>query len=228
MRGRRGWLLLPLIGLIPVVAAVLASEWPFGGGQLGSPRAAAPAPTILVTLATATPAPVLTTQAIAAPPLATSAPTPASAAAAPTAAPGAAAVGLAATPARSAAATSQPATAASASAQSASGSGLYTAYRVQPGDTVKFVAQMYGVTPASVANASGLQNPDRLQVGQVLTIPNQSGWLYRVQPGETLDQIAARTGVSSDAIATVSHLTAASVRAGDVILVPDLAAATSK
>jgi len=228
MRGRRGWLLLPLIGLIPVVAAVLASEWPFGGGQLGSPRAAAPAPTILVTLATATPAPVLTTQAIAAPPLATSAPTPASAAAAPAAAPGAAAVGLAATPARSAAATSQPATAASASAQSASGSGLYTAYRVQPGDTVKFVAQMYGVTPASVANASGLQNPDRLQVGQVLTIPNQSGWLYRVQPGETLDQIAARTGVSSDAIATVSHLTAASVRAGDVILVPDLAAATSK
>lgn len=228
MRGRRGWLLLPLIGLIPVVAAVLASEWPFAGGQLGSPRAAAPAPTILVTLATATPAPVLTTQAIAAPPLATSAPTPASAAAAPTAAPGAAAVGLAATPARSAAATSQPATAASASAQSASGSGLYTAYRVQPGDTVKFVAQMYGVTPASVANASGLQNPDRLQVGQVLTIPNQSGWLYRVQPGETLDQIAARTGVSSDAIATVSHLTAASVRAGDVILVPDLAAATSK
>ena len=228
MRGRRGWLLLPLIGLIPVVAAVLASEWPFGGGQLGSPRAAAPAPTILVTLATATPAPVLTTQAIAAPPLATSAPTPASAAAAPTAAPGAAAVGLAATAARSAAATSQPATAASASAQRASGSGLYTAYRVQPGDTVKFVAQMYGVTPASVANASGLQNPDRLQVGQVLTIPNQSGWLYRVQPGETLDQIAARTGVSSDAIATVSHLTAASVRAGDVILVPDLAAATSK
>ena len=219
MRGRRGWLLLPLIGLIPVVAAVLASEWPFGGGQLGSPRAAAPAPTILVTLATATPAPVLTTQAIAAPPLATSAPT---------TAPGAAAAGLAATPARSAGATSQPATATSASAQSASGSGLYTAYRVQPGDTVKFVAQMYGVTPASVANASGLQNPDRLQVGQVLTIPNQSGWLYRVQPGETLDQIAARTGVSSDAIATVSHLTAASVRAGDVILVPDLAAATSK
>jgi LysM repeat protein len=232
MRGRRGWLLLPLIGLIPVVAAVLASEWPFGGGQFGSPRVAAPAPTILVTLATATPAPVLTTQAIAAPPLATSAPTPGSAsaaAAAPTAASGGAgAAGLATTPARPAAATSQPATATSASAQSASGSGLYTAYRVQPGDTVKFVAQMYGVTPASVVNASGLQNPDRLQVGQVLTIPKKSGWLYRVQPGETLDQIAARTGVSSDAIATVSHLTAASVRAGDVILVPDLAPATSK
>jgi LysM repeat protein len=89
---------------------------------------------------------------------------------------------------------------------------------------VKIVARMYGVSTASVANASGLANPDRLQVGQVLTIPNQPGWLYRVQPGETLDQIASRTGVSIDAIATVSGLTAATVRPGQVILIPDLAA----
>lgn len=93
---------------------------------------------------------------------------------------------------------------------------------------MKFVAQMYGVSPQSVANASGLSNPDRLQVGQVLTIPNQPGYLYRVQPGETLDQIAARTGVPSDTIATVSRLTIASIRPGDVILIPDLTAAKAK
>jgi spore germination protein len=102
------------------------------------------------------------------------------------------------------------------------------AYRVKPGDTVRFVAQMYGVSPASVANASGLQNPDRLQVGQVLTIPSQSGWLYRVQPGETLEQISSRTGVSSDTIATVSHLAEATVRAGDVVLIPDSRATKGK
>jgi spore germination protein YaaH len=96
---------------------------------------------------------------------------------------------------------------------------------VQPGDTVKFVAQMYGVSPASVANASGLQEPDRLRVGQILTIPLQPGWLYRVQPGETIDQIAARTGVPSDTIVSASKLNTASVRAGDVILIPDLTVA---
>jgi len=85
---------------------------------------------------------------------------------------------------------------------------------------------MYGVSPASVSNASGLANPDRLQVGQVLTIPNQPGYLYRVQAGETLEQIAARTGVSSDTIATVSRLTVANVRAGDVLLIPDLTVAS--
>ena len=106
--------------------------------------------------------------------------------------------------------------------------GPFRAYAVQPGDTVKFVAQMYGVSPASISQASGLQNPDLLRVGQVLTIPAQPGWLYRVQAGESLDQIAARTGVSTAIIASASNLAADSVRAGDVILIPDRASAVTK
>jgi spore germination protein len=101
----------------------------------------------------------------------------------------------------------------------------FLSYTVQPGDTIRFIARTYGVSPASIAQASGLENPDQLRVGQVLTIPAQPGWLYRVQPGETLDQIAARTGVTSDRIASASGLTAASVNAGDVLLIPDQAAA---
>jgi LysM repeat protein len=107
-------------------------------------------------------------------------------------------------------------------------SGPFRAYAVQPGDTVKFVAQMYGVSPASISQASGLQNPDQLRIGQVLTIPAQPGWLYRVQPGESLDQIAARTGVTTAIIASASNLATDSVRAGDVILIPDRAGAVTK
>ena len=106
-------------------------------------------------------------------------------------------------------------------AQSAPATGPFRAYAVQPGDTVKFVAQMYGVSPASISQASGLANPDRLRIGQVLTIPNSPGWLYRIQPGETLDQIAARTGVATEIIQSASNLASGSVRAGDVILIPD-------
>jgi LysM repeat protein len=107
-------------------------------------------------------------------------------------------------------------------------SGPFRTYRVQPGDTVKFVAEMYGVSPASIAQASGLANADNLKVGQVLTIPSQPGWLYRVQPGETLDQIAARTGVATEIIASASKLSTDAVRAGDVILIPDQTVARSK
>jgi LysM repeat protein len=102
------------------------------------------------------------------------------------------------------------------------------AYRVQPGDTVRFISQVYGVSAASIAQASGLQNADLIRAGQVLTIPAQPGWLYRVQPGETLDQISARTGISSMSIASASGLVAASVGPGDVILIPDALAIASK
>jgi putative chitinase len=91
---------------------------------------------------------------------------------------------------------------------------------------VRFIAQVYGVSPASIAQASGLRNPDLLRVGEVLTIPAKPGWLYRVQPGETLDQISVRTGVAGQSILSASGLTAASV--GDVILIPDQALAQSK
>jgi putative chitinase len=93
---------------------------------------------------------------------------------------------------------------------------------------VHFIAQTYGVSTASIAQASGLRNPDLLRVGQVLTVPDQPGWLYRVQPGETLDQIASRTGISGDSIASASGLSAASVTVGDVLLIPDQSAAQSK
>jgi LysM repeat protein len=105
---------------------------------------------------------------------------------------------------------------------------LFRAYRVQPGDTVRFIAGMYGVSATSIAQASGLQNADHLAVGQLLTIPTQPGSLYRVQPGETLDQIAARTGVATQTIASASKLDGASVRPGDVILIPDQLAAAGK
>jgi spore germination protein YaaH len=86
---------------------------------------------------------------------------------------------------------------------------------------VRFVARTYGVSTASIIQASGLRNPDLLRVGQVLTVPAQPGYLYRVQPGETLDQISARTGVATDRITSASGLTAASVGPGVVLLIPD-------
>jgi LysM repeat protein len=106
----------------------------------------------------------------------------------------------------------------------AGGTQAYIAYKVQPGDTVRFIARTYGVSSASIVQASGLSNPDFLRIGQVLTVPSQPGWVYRVQSGETLDQIAARSGVSSDRIATASGMTAASIGPGDVILIPDQSA----
>jgi LysM repeat protein len=221
----RWWWLVPLIGIVPVmVAAVLASEGRLGGTPVAS-RASATA-----VQATSTPAAARQATPTAARPAPTTVSTQAAQAAAqPTPPPASTQISVPIQAAPASPATATPTSAASgvevqavpAGAAQATTAGPFRAYRVQPGDTVKSIAQSYGVSAASIAQASGLRNPDQLRVGQLLTIPSQPGYLYRVRPGETLGQIAARTGVASDIIAMASALPAEMVQAGDVILIPE-------
>jgi LysM repeat protein len=236
------WWLVPLLGLLPVtVAVVLAS-----GVHLGAPSGQTVATGPLATGTTGPQAATRVTTPAAAPTQSMSTqatPNNATAVANSAAAPRATtqtAAGVGASPSQAAGAGATANQSVAASPSSAGGGtavqsgstpsakGPFRAYAVQPGDTVKFVAQIYGVSPASISQASGLQNPDRLRVGQVLTIPLQPGWLYRVQPGETLDQIAARTGVPIAIIVSASGLATDTVQVGDVILIPDQAIVASK
>ena len=84
-------------------------------------------------------------------------------------------------------------------------------YRVQRGDTLTDIAHRLGVTPEALMRTNGMnpaladghigrsaRDPDRLQVGQRLTIPVATPGLERqheVAPGESLASIAERWGV---------------------------------
>lgn len=49
-----------------------------------------------------------------------------------------------------------------------------TTYTVRPGDTLSGIAQRHGTTVQAIAQANGITNPDRIQVGQQLRIPGGS------------------------------------------------------
>lgn len=214
-----------LLGLLPLAAIVVASEL-----RLGSSVGPGAQATIVPTTAVSVAAPPVSTVTTGPTALATSAPAVGAPTVVPTSLPtvtAAATTTTAATPTTTSAATPTAGVTQNTGA-TASVSGPFRAYRVQAGDTLRSIAGMYGVSIASVAQASGLRNPDQLRVGQVLTIPIQPGWLYRVQPGETLDQIAARTGVPADLVEAASQKSNADVSPGEVILIPDMTVATAK
>jgi LysM repeat protein len=218
--------MVPVLGLVPVLVATVLATQGSSGGRAQTPVASGPtgAPTLASTVGGQTAATVQPAATQIAPPAPTQGPAPTAAAsrasvAAPT---------VAASSSGTSSVGAAPASANELASGNASGAEPFVAYHVQPGDTVRFIAQMYGVSGASIAQASGLTNPDQLRIGQILTIPAKPGWLYRVQPGETLDQVAARTGVPSGTIASASGLVAASVRSGDVLLIPDQTVALSK
>lgn len=83
-----------------------------------------------------------------------------------------------------------------------SGSALYT---VRSGDTLSGIAAEHGVTVDAIVSANGIADPNRIYVGQRLTIPvggtASTKHVYTVKSGDTLSGIGAKLGVDWKGIA---------------------------
>lgn len=78
-------------------------------------------------------------------------------------------------------------------------------YTVKYGDTLGTIAQRYGTTYQAIASLNGISNPNRIYVGQRLTIKGGSATtqsrVHVVSWGESLGTIAQRYGTTYQAIA---------------------------
>lgn len=98
----------------------------------------------------------------------------------------------------------------------------HDSYTVEPGDTLSHIAARSGTTVAVLVEENGLTNPDRIRVGQVLSVPGSGhsgapatpsgsqptpAGRYVVAAGDTLSQIAVRLGVSRSALAAQNNIT---------------------
>lgn len=123
-------------------------------------------------------------------------------------------------------------------------------YVVVSGDTLSEIAQTTGTSVVGLLAENDLSSPDRIRIGQKLSIPHRDGSItatetpaasssssssssssgssYVVAPGDTLGHIAQRLGVSSSALATANQLTNPHrIRVGQKLTVPSGAAASS-
>ncbi|MGX8701691.1 LysM peptidoglycan-binding domain-containing protein [Caproiciproducens sp.] len=90
---------------------------------------------------------------------------------------------------------------------------------VVPGETLWQIANRYGVSAAETAAVNGLQNPNRLVIGQALVIPGED--FYTVQPGDTLWRIAQTYGTTVREIVQANQITDPdSIRPGMLLYVP--------
>lgn len=95
-------------------------------------------------------------------------------------------------------------------------------YEVRPGDTLAKIASEQGSTVSELAELNGLSDPDVIRVGQVLTLPSESGPVsHTVASGETLADIAADYDTSiSDIVAANSLGNPDLLRIGQIITIP--------
>lgn len=96
---------------------------------------------------------------------------------------------------------------------------------VHTGDTLWNIAREYNTTPAVIARQNNIPDPDRIFVGQRLTITKrarESGEpVYIVQSGDTLTRIAGNFGVSVRAIVRANDIENPNlIYAGERLVIP--------
>jgi LysM repeat protein len=89
-------------------------------------------------------------------------------------------------------------------------------YTVQAGDTLFSIAQRYGITVEALARANNITNVNRLDIGQVLTIPAEGDMpasddpgeerIHVVQRGETFYRIALNYGFTVEELASYNNI----------------------
>lgn len=103
-------------------------------------------------------------------------------------------------------------------------------YTIRSGDTLYVLAKRYNTTVEAIMAINPGINPNRLQIGQVICIPQAgtppgpscpNGFFYSVRPGDTFYTIAQRYGISVESMIKANpNVNPNGLQIGQVICVP--------
>jgi LysM repeat protein len=79
-------------------------------------------------------------------------------------------------------------------------------YTVQQGDSLQSIAARNGLQAATLAAVNDIDDPDLLQPGSTLEVPDSDGLVHVVEPGETLRSIAERYGLDVATLVSANKL----------------------
>lgn len=93
-------------------------------------------------------------------------------------------------------------------------------HRTKKNDTVYSIAKEYGIAPSKIIEYNGLQNANRLSVGEELLIPTPTR-TYKVQKGDTLSGVAMRFGTKRRELvrSNPTHAISASLDVGEILVI---------
>jgi murein DD-endopeptidase MepM/ murein hydrolase activator NlpD len=97
----------------------------------------------------------------------------------------------------------------------------YIVYKVQKGDTVSQIAEIYGVTVDSIVTFNRITNTRALSIGKHLKIPSMNGILYDVKAKDSLDSIAESYKISRERIVEANELSSDELAPGLALFLPD-------
>lgn len=97
-------------------------------------------------------------------------------------------------------------------------------YVVKENDTIESIAELYQIPANEIIKANNLEAPYTLEVGQVLSIPDESYQIfiyYQVKEGDTLYKIASIYNITVPLLAAINGLEIDEyIHPNDTLLIP--------
>jgi murein DD-endopeptidase MepM/ murein hydrolase activator NlpD len=85
---------------------------------------------------------------------------------------------------------------------------------------VSRIAASHAISLDAIIASNGISNARRLQVGEIIKIPNMDGIPYTVKSGDTLSKISTSMGVPLEAILDANDIQSDSISKGTVLFIP--------
>jgi len=109
---------------------------------------------------------------------------------------------------------------------------MASTHTVEPGDSLSYIADLYGATVDEIVSLNSIVNPDLIIIGEQIEVPGGGGdapsqttqTTYTIEDGDTLSRIAANFGVSIDDIVAANGIeNPGLIISGHTLVIPGIA-----
>lgn len=98
-----------------------------------------------------------------------------------------------------------------------------TSHKIQKGENLWEIAKKYKTDYRYIIKANTIKNPDMLNPGKIIDVPNKNGLDHKIRKNETLSEIAKLYNIKQDVIIANNDIRKNLIIAGDSIFIPDAA-----
>ena len=103
-----------------------------------------------------------------------------------------------------------------------------TSHRIREGENLWVISKKFNTDYRLIIKINKIGNPDRLNAGKTILIPNKVGVEYTIKKGDTLYNISRRYGVDMNKIISHNKIRKDIIKTGKTIFIPDAASVQKK
>ncbi len=104
----------------------------------------------------------------------------------------------------------------------------FTLHKINKNENLWSIAKKYGTDHKLIIKANHINNPNRLNPGKIILVPNKMGIDHRVRKNETIGGLSKKYGINKNIIISQNKIKRNIIRDGDLLFIPDAAPRAEK